>query len=411
MDIQKALYRTILDNYMNIMNTDLELYTSKAKILKLPMIPPNVLIQLTRNVTDLFKKEPNIVTAPPNTVVVGDIHGHIMDLFRILKKFHLPSPHSYVFLGDYVDRGEFSTETITLIYILKVLYPTRVFLIRGNHEFPEMCDYGGFAYEAHCTYGTDDISSAFNESFFYMPLAAIIDNYAFCIHGGLGADFKMISQLEQLRRPIFETGNPIINDALWSDPTDETDTLETSPRGLGYLFGQVITYDFIRHNKIDIIIRGHQCVDGGIEKLHENKIFTVFSASKYCGENNNKAGALLVKMRAVEEFTFPPFPYLRRVEASFVPISQKKAVEAPVCSKKTMKGISPMMSTPNLPSMMSTPTLPTIKQQPSRYMALFEQSIKCSSKDKDTPRRPNAVHEPENCPPKSKSRRRYSYNL
>lgn len=406
MDLQKSLYRTILDNYMNIINTDLELYVTKKKVLKLPMVPPNILIQLTRDVCDIFRKEPNIVHAPPNTVVVGDIHGHIMDLFRIIQKFHLPSSLSYVFLGDYVDRGEFSTETITLVYLLKILYPTRVFLIRGNHEFPEMCDYGGFAYEAHCTYGSSDVSNAFNESFFYMPLAAIIDNYAFCVHGGLGADFKLISQIESLKRPIYETGNPIINDALWSDPTTDTDDLEVSPRGLGYLFGQCITYDFIRKNRIDIIVRGHQCVDGGIEKLHENKIYTVFSASKYCGENYNKAGVLLVKVRCVEEFTFPPFPYLHRVEASFCPISQAKAVEAPVGRGMTAKRqhISATMSTPMLPTIK-----PTIGTQPaSRYMALFEQSIHQTPRETNTTRPPSNIHEPENVPARIKSRRRYS---
>ena len=346
------MYRAILDNYMRVVNDNIDNYTSKAKVMKLPIVPKQILSELINDVTNIFKKEPNIVKAPPNTIVVGDIHGHILDLFRILRRFHLPPLKSYVFLGDYVDRGEFSTETITLVYVLKVLFPTRVFLIRGNHEFAEMCAFSGFIYEINDVYSGPELGEAFINSFSFMPLAANIDDYAICLHGGLGENFKTLKQLENVTRPIVDYNIPVVNECLWSDPSKDTDGLELSPRGLGNLFGESVTQEFLLENKKDIIVRGHQCVELGVEKCHNDKLITVFSASRYCDTNDNFMGVILVKYRCYEAYTFPPLPYLRRVEVQFVPLITRVSSECPVFSSKKCIVVQTKttMSTPQLPS-------------------------------------------------------------
>ena len=413
----RAKFRMILDNYMSIINSSLDEYTSRSKILKLPLVPKEILFELITAVTEIFKKEPNIVPVPPNTIVVGDLHGHILDLFRIIRRFHLPPMKSYVFLGDYVDRGEFSTETITLVYVLKVLYPTRVFLIRGNHEFAEMCMYSGFIYEIDSVYTSSDVGEAFIDSFSFMPLAANIDDYAICLHGGLGEKFKSLEQLAAIERPIIDYNDPVVSECLWSDPSRDICGLEPSPRGLGFLFGQSVTEAFLRNNKKDILVRGHQCVEMGIEKVHNEKLITVFSASRYCDCNFNHMGVLLVKYKQYEEFTFPPLPYLRRPEVQFVPLLQRRSNEAPVFSSKKL-GVKnkETMSNPQLPgfNIHLPPTMHHVSSQgaaptqersataprsarATRYLRLFELSIK---KPVDTQSKaPKRVREPDYAPP------------
>ena len=409
-------YRSILDNYMQIINNNIDEYTSRARTLKFPLVPKEILFSLIEDVVTIFKKEPNIVQVPPNTIVVGDIHGHILDLFRILKHFHLPPLKSYVFLGDYVDRGEFSTETITLVYVLKVLYPTRVFLIRGNHEFAEMCMYSGFIYEINSIYTTPDVGEAFIDSFSFMPLAANIDDFAICLHGGLGEQFKSLDQLAKIERPILDFADPIVSECLWSDPTSELDGLSPSPRGLGCLFGDSITREFLRSNKKEILVRGHQCIEGGVEKVHHDKLITVFSASRYCDCNSNKMGVILVKYKMYEVYTFPPLPYIRRPEAQFIPLMARRSSECPeFTSKKLSVKTKETMSNPQLPgyNIHLPPTIhksqSQVQQQPHprtargpRHLRLFEMSIKRPTPPvENSSKAPKRVREPDCFPPTS----------
>lgn len=364
MDVRsRPRFKVILEYYMNIINSDVDEIANKTKTLKLPHIPPQFLKDLINEATEIFKNENMIIKVPVPTVVVGDLHGHILDLFRVIRHFHLPPMKNYLFLGDFVDRGEFSCETITLVLTLKVLFPNRVFIIRGNHEFAEMCNYCGFMYELEDIYGTPDIGEAFLHCFSYMPLAASIDDYALAVHGGVGEVFTNMSQLDAIPRPIDTFDEIVVGEALWSDPSETTDTTEPSPRGLGCLFGSGCLRTFLATNHHSILIRGHQCVEEGVEKGLDGQIITVFGASKYCDAFNNKAGVLLVKPGKKHDiFTFPPYPYLRRCEVTMLPVDIHMAIEAPVFAPSKKILVKPTNAAAS-----STPQLPYI---PPRRMSM-----------------------------------------
>ena len=117
--------------------------------------------------------------------VVGDIHGQFHDLLEMFKMGGYAPDTNYLFLGDYVDRGYYSVETVTLVVALKVRYPDRVTIIRGNHESRQITQVYGFYDECMRKYGHAGIWKAFTDLFDYMPLTAVIENQIFCPHGGL----------------------------------------------------------------------------------------------------------------------------------------------------------------------------------------------------------------------------------
>ena len=206
----------------------------------------------------------------------------------------------YLFLGDYVDRGAHSLETICLLLALKVEHPEHVHLIRGNHEAADINALFGFRLECLERLGEAAGVKAWqrlNELFNWLPLAAVIEGRVLCMHGGIGRSINSIDQIEALQRPLgMEDGGIVLMDLLWSDPTtnDAVEGVQPSPRGPGLVtFGPDRVLDFCRNNGLQMIVRAHECVMDGFERFAQGHLITLFSATNYCGTANN-AGAILV---------------------------------------------------------------------------------------------------------------------
>lgn len=314
---------------------------SKTKF-RLPVIPIDTLNELIDQCQKIFQEEPIILQLNAPILVIGDLHGHLFDLFRILKLHDISSPSffekKYLFLGDIVDRGEFSTETLTLILVLKVLYPENIYIIRGNHEFGEIASHCGFFSELLSLYNNDDIIKRYLELFSYIPLAASIkatssysgikssneEKYAFCVHGGIGPSLFMETQINDLVRPIeIYSDKPLLKDILWSDPVFDSSIKDyaESHRGMGHHFGINPITSFLKRNGYSILVRGHQCVSNGFEYHLSYKVVTVFSASNYCGDTNNKSAVMLISEG--ERYScenFDPLPYIERINVALTPI-------------------------------------------------------------------------------------------
>jgi diadenosine tetraphosphatase ApaH/serine/threonine PP2A family protein phosphatase len=206
----------------------------------------------------------------------------------------------YLFLGDYVDRGQHSLETITLLLALKVEYPHNVHLIRGNHEAADINALFGFRIECIERMGERDgiwTWHRVNRLFNWLPLAALIEKKIICMHGGIGRSINHVEQIENLQRPItMEAGSVVLMDLLWSDPTenDSVEGLRPNARGPGLVtFGPDRVMEFCNNNDLQLIVRAHECVMDGFERFAQGHLITLFSATNYCGTANN-AGAILV---------------------------------------------------------------------------------------------------------------------
>ncbi|XP_077219148.1 BRI1 suppressor 1 (BSU1)-like 1 isoform X2 [Tasmannia lanceolata] len=279
----------------------------------------------------IFMHEPTVLQLKAPIKVFGDLHGQFGDLMRLFDEYGYPSTAGdityidYLFLGDYVDRGQHSLETITLLLALKIEYPEHVHLIRGNHEAADINALFGFRLECIERMGENDgiwAWTRFNQLFNCLPLAALIEKKIICMHGGIGRSINSVEQIEKLERPItMDAGSIILMDLLWSDPTenDSIEGLRPNARGPGLVtFGPDRVTDFCKRNKLQLIIRAHECVMDGFERFAQGQLITLFSATNYCGTANN-AGAILVVGRGlvvVPKLIHPLPPPLQSPESS-----------------------------------------------------------------------------------------------
>ncbi|KAJ3213777.1 Serine/threonine-protein phosphatase 5 [Dinochytrium kinnereticum] len=241
---------------------------------------------------EMFDNAPTIVDidVPEGSklTVCGDIHGQYYDLLNIFKRNGYPSPtNMYLFNGDFVDRGSFSLECILTLLTYKVLYPSAMYLSRGNHETDDMNKVYGFEGEVKSKF-SDLTFKLFSEIFNAVPLGNLIGNKILVIHGGLfskdGVTIEEIRKINRFRQPGSEG---LMCELLWSDPQDSMGR-SRSKRGVGIQFGPDVTEEFCKTNGLDCIIRSHEVKQDGYEVAHNGKCITIFSAPNYCDSVGNK---------------------------------------------------------------------------------------------------------------------------
>lgn len=215
---------------------------------------------------------------------------------------------SVIFNGDFVDRGKHQLEVLCVLFSLKLVLPSSVFLNRGNHEDPLMNAKYGFHRECVVTLGDDQcvelfglISHAFSE----MPLASLIEDKIFVVHGGIGEGKWSLDDLRKVRRPLTHAAlqqddNQWLWNLLWSDPIEDDERksssqifgVHSSNRGkLAVKFGWNVTQAFCARNGLDLVIRSHQSKRRGLgfDVMHNESLMRVFSARDYEGHDNDSA--------------------------------------------------------------------------------------------------------------------------
>lgn len=284
------------------------------------------IVELADQCIKIVQQQPIVLRVRAPIKVFGDVHGQYQDLMRFFDLWGTPSndatgdieAYDYLFLGDYVDRGSHSLETMCLLMALKVKYPEQIHLLRGNHEDRWINNVFGFAEECVARLGEDcgdpdSIFNKINELFDWLPLAAIIEDKIICLHGGIGSVLADVKQIEALKRPlevVHEVQDHIqqlIVDILWSDPTDTDEDLGVQPNFIRdpNSTGNIVKYgpdkveEFLNKNKLLMILRAHECVMDGFERFAGGALITVFSATDYCGRHKN-AGAVLFITRRFE---------------------------------------------------------------------------------------------------------------
>lgn len=256
----------------------------------------------------------------PPQQICGDIHGQYYDLLRLFEYGGFPPEANYLFLGDYVDRGKQSLETICLLLAYKIKYPENFFILRGNHECASINRIYGFYDECKRRYNIK-LWKTFTDCFNCLPIAAIIDEKIFTMHGGLSPDLNSMEQIRRVMRPtdvssllwllvkhrlllsvpLFDEVSDLFEqipdcgllcDLLWSDPDKDITGWSENDRGVSFTFGPDVVSRFLQKHDMDLICRAHQVVEDGYEFFSKRQLVTLFSAPNYCGEFDN-AGAMM----------------------------------------------------------------------------------------------------------------------
>ncbi|PRT56837.1 Serine/threonine-protein phosphatase PP-Z1 [Wickerhamiella sorbophila] len=246
-----------------------------------------------RAASELFLSQPVLLELATPVKVVGDTHGQFKDLMRIFRLSGMPPNTNYLFLGDYVDRGKQSLETIMLLFCLKLRFPNNVFLLRGNHECANVTKVYGFYDECKRRSSLKawrSIVDVFNT----LPIAATIGSKIFCVHGGLSPNLTTLQDIEQISRPTDVPDSGLMSDLMWSDPDPQVKEWADNDRGVSYCFGKRVLDQFCNRFKFDLVARGHMVVEDGYEFFGNRKLVTIFSAPNYCGDFDNWGAVMSV---------------------------------------------------------------------------------------------------------------------
>uniref|UniRef100_A0A0G4FZN7 Serine/threonine-protein phosphatase n=1 Tax=Chromera velia CCMP2878 TaxID=1169474 RepID=A0A0G4FZN7_9ALVE len=272
-----------------------------------PLPEPEVRV-LCDKAKEILREEENVQPVKVPVTVVGDIHGQFYDLKELFKIAGQSPETNFLFLGDYVDRGYYSVESVTLVVALKVRFKERVCIIRGNHESRQITQVYGFYDECLRKYGSANVWHAFTDLFDFLPLSALVENQIFCPHAGLSPSIDSLDHVRQLERFQEVPHEGPMCDLLWSDP-DERTGWGISPRGAGYTFGQDISEQFNHSNGLRLIARAHQLVMEGFAWAQDRNVVTIFSAPNYCYRCGNQAAIMEIDEKMKYTFLqFDPSP-------------------------------------------------------------------------------------------------------
>lgn len=261
----------------------------------------------------LLSKEDRLITLHSPAYILGDIHGNFHDLVCFEKTLWrlgtILTPASFLFLGDYVDRGPHGLEVIAHLFSQKILTPEKVFLLRGNHEVRSVQQ--NFTFYNECMnklgefYGMQ-VWNAINECFDVMPIAAVVDKKIFCVHGGIPPPWLgggTLNAIQKIPKPLSdpEKQSPLAWELMWNDPVNleamqaedtQLDTMGFLPntkRGTAHVFSIDALKHFLETNNLSHVIRAHEVQQAGFKVQLHGKLLTVFSSSKYCGGSNEAA--------------------------------------------------------------------------------------------------------------------------
>jgi len=272
----------------------------------------------------LLRSEKTMVEVSAPVTVCGDIHGQFYDLIKLFEVGGDPGTTKYLFLGDYVDRGNFSIECVLYLWALKLCYPSTFFLLRGNHECRHLTQYFTFRQECQVKY-TERVYEACMEAFDCLPLAALMNKQFLCVHGGLSPEIQTLEDITKLDRFQEPPPHGPMCDLLWSDPAEDfgnedsaDNFMHNSVRGCSFLYSYSAACKFLEQNKLLSIIRAHEAQDAGFRMYKKSpetgfpSLITIFSAPNYLDVYNNKAAVLKYDSSTmnIRQFNCSPHPYL-----------------------------------------------------------------------------------------------------
>ena len=230
---------------------------------------------------EILSAEPTLKQVSSPVTICGDIRGQFYDFLEIFHVGGIVPTTNYLFLGNYIDITYCSLETFLLIIALKVRYPNRITLLRGERETREQSIIYGFYDECQFKYKNSEVWKMCSDVFDFLPISAVIDNKIFCVHRGLSPDITSIDQINLIDRKNMTIKSGVIYDFLCSFPCDDVDEFYWFQISKNYLFGKDALAKFNKQNKIDLIVKSNNLIVEGFKYIFNDQVLTIFSAPNY----------------------------------------------------------------------------------------------------------------------------------
>lgn len=269
------------------------------KLIKTPESITNldfdIISEILKQARDIFKDEPLLLEFDldnsEEAFVLGDIHGNMQTLMKIIDIINQQKPKLVISLGDIVDRGANQLECLIVVLALKILKHDSFYILRGNHETLEMNQAYGFFYDFLQRFKDYNKFSEILAVYNMLPMCAIVNNLILCLHGGIPEDIDILNKLKGLKLSniddsILKTINEGIFQILWNDPKQSgLRGFKGSFRGPGIkFFGEDVFDNFMESNNLKYLIRAHECFPEGYKWFFNGRLLSIFSAANYRGD-------------------------------------------------------------------------------------------------------------------------------
>ncbi|KAI0147660.1 Serine/threonine-protein phosphatase PP1 [Xylariaceae sp. FL1272] len=262
-----------------------------------------VIRYLCTKAKDLLLSQPSLLELQAPITIVGDLRGYHDSLLRTFEINKPPPENKFLFLGGYTQLTRQGIEVMCLCLAYKIKYPDTFFLLRGNRECGPVTRIRGLYDECKNRY-TVSLWKAFGQVFDVLPLAAVIDDRVFCVHGGLSPELESMEQIRGIERPVHVPDHGLVCDLLWSDPHKSDSGWSGNDRGVSVTFGADIVQDFLKKHNLDLIVRGHQVVKDGYEFWAEGKLVTLCGTPDFSDDGN---AAAIMSIDERHQYTFNVF--------------------------------------------------------------------------------------------------------
>lgn len=251
--------------------------------------------QILNKAEDILKEETlvmelNAENFGSETFVIGDIHGNLESLLKIIKIIEQANPRYVIFLGDIVDRGPYQLECLILILALKIKQPNKYFFLKGNHESLEINQYYGFYQDFIFKYKDQSKFKDVLALYKVLPICALVNRTVLCIHGGIPEDYEVLNKLKGVKTQDLDLLSKSLAKSLkqimWNDPKSNSTGFSDSFRGIDIKnFGEDVFKDFMEKTKLSSLIRSHELYPEGYRWFFNKRLLSIFSSANYRGKN------------------------------------------------------------------------------------------------------------------------------
>lgn len=268
---------------------------------------------LLRETARILQKEKSLLSIRSPVKVFGNLFGQYYDLMRFFETYGNPSDvnsmgdiniNSYLFLGDFIDRGIYSLEVIFLLFALKVKYPESIFLVRGHHEDENVNKKLGLFDDCEKRLDDPTFYNKLNVIFDLLPLGCLIDSKILCVHGGIGSSVKTLYDIANIQRPISVVQDvktneqQIMLDLLYSEYSEDVQLIssneerDTLKSGFILKYGKDRISKFLADNNLSLLITSHTWIPEGVKAYNNEKILITYSSTNHMDKAGNIGGMI-----------------------------------------------------------------------------------------------------------------------